>query len=366
MKKSSPFTLGLRASDSARLAAPIRRPKDVDSDTGKSKGVTGAGGPSTSSTKAVLGELKAATLDEVGYAAISNPNAETIDRAVLKVLSSARLKRAYSNLDENFKEALRNSLTTKELRDDGRVKSVEVNPQIKDITEDLAREDRVRRVAIIDFGSWVGGLPLLMERLNKAQSMFTLFEIVTPLPAGLVKTPQGFRDWVKAQWPSSLRKLKVAGAKPQMIFEDFYIAAENIRLSRSFDIVVVLTPYRVAAVDSDEKLVWDLFMASDENVALLSTDDVRRYAEEANRPFEAAVGMLLVASLFTAVNEGLNYHKIDTGCIFDYNDDRDSLKASIANLAIDNDCLALMAADEVQAAKSMLTALKKMKRRNVE
>ncbi len=375
MKKIPTFTLVRRVSLTSPLAASARPTEE--SGSGRPKATVGkATGYKVKDTrKSSSGAFNVAKKPEsvvkitVRKAAAKTKSQPTdlrirsTDREIQKVLSTARLKNTYLNLDANFKETLRSSLTSQVLRQDGKVRGVEVSQNLKEITEDLARGERVLRVGVFDFGTYMAGLPTLMERLNKAQSMFTLFDIMTALPSGLVKNPKGFRDWVKAKNEASLRKLKVAGALPQLIFDDFYVAAENIRKDMGMDIFVCLTPYRVAGLDNAGKPYWDHFVCTLGNVILVSTDDVRRYAAEANRPFEVGAGMLLVASLFTSVNEHLDYHRVDTGCIFDYNDDRDTLATSIANLTIDDHCLAVMTNAEAKAAKGMLTAMKRMRRR---
>jgi hypothetical protein len=379
MKKIPTFTLVRRVSLTSQIAAPARPTEASGSGRQKSTAAKGDGDTETVARKSSSGQLKPArkpdsTLKSTATKAAEKSNSsfatdsrlQFTDRAVRKALSTTRLKDTYMSLDANFKEALRNSLTSQVLRQDGRVRSVEVSQNLKAITEDLARGERVLRVGVLDFGTYMAGLPTLMERLNKAQSMFTLFDIMTALPSGLVKNPKGFRDWVRAKNEGSLRKLKVAGALPQLIFDDFYTVAENIRKGMGLDIFVCLTPYRVAGLDNDGKPYWDHFGCTLGNVILVSTDDLRRYAAEANRPFEVGAGMLLVASLFTSVNEDLDYHRVDTGCIFDYNDDRDTLKTCIVNLTIDDHCLAMMTSEEAKAAKGMLIAMKRMRRRKEE
>ena len=375
MKKIPTFTLVRRVSLTSQLAAPARPTDESGSGLPDARVGKAAGNTVKHTRRSSSGAFKAAkkpdstvkiTVRKAAAKTKSPPTdlrVQSTDREIRKVLSTARLKNTYLNLDANFKETLRNSLTSQVLREDGKLRGVEVSQNLKEITEDLARGERVLRVGVLDFGTYMAGLPTLMERLNKAQSMFTLFDILSPLPSGLVKNPSGFRYWVKDKNAGSLRKLKVAGALPQIIFDDFYTAADNIRRGMGLDIFVGLTPYRVAGLDNDGKPYWDHFGCTLGKVILVSTDDIRRYAAEANRPFEVGAGMLLVASLFTSVNEALGYHTVDTGCIFDYNADRDTLTTCIANLTIDDHCLAQMTTEEAKAAKGMLTVMKRMRRR---
>jgi len=120
-------------------------------------------------------------------------------RAEQSVLSSVKkspeLANVFVKLDRQFKTALINSYVTtvpKKGRSGSRAKP-SVNSGMLSITRELARSAKVRRVGLLDMGAWIGGLPTLVERLNEAQPLFTIFEIQAPIPGGLIT--QGSLEW---------------------------------------------------------------------------------------------------------------------------------------------------------------------------
>lgn len=229
-------------------------------------------------------------------------------------------------------------------------------------TRALARLAKVRRVGVLDMGAWIGGVPTLLERLNAAQSLFTIFEVQAPMPGGLLKTPVGMAEWAAEQLGKPLSKSDRDEMEPHVIANEFFTAAEDIRNHFGLDLIVGMTPAMIAGFQADGEIFWNHFSAVTDKTILLSTADLRRFAEAAHRPFEAGVGALMVATLLVAVNRKLGYHE-DTGCIFDYNGSRVSLVTTLKLMRIDVQCLRAMTTEQADAAISMLTVLKRMKRR---
>lgn len=342
MKKTSTFTL-VRKSNTSRSSSSKISETSLNPDTSVAKSVK-----TQKSTKYALDEFK-----RLG------------DRAVLKAVDNKKLRDVYSKLDENFKATLRSTFGSSSEDLFGEL-SPHVAQSVKRITEELARSDKVLRVGIIDLGAWVTALPTLVERLNESQSMFTLFEILAPIPGGLVKTTEGFKKWLAEQPGEPIAEMAAEDASaPQMIFDDFHVVAKDIRIGMGLDMLIAFTPYMVAGTQ-DGHPFWNHFTATEGGCILISVTDLREYADQAVRPFEAAVGVLLVSSLFVTIIEDLDFHDVDTGCIFDYNQRRESLVDTIKEMMIDKECFAKMDLLQMQAAKSMLSVLKRMKRRGAK
>ncbi|BAK77239.1 hypothetical protein NH8B_2425 [Pseudogulbenkiania sp. NH8B] len=123
-----------------------------------------------------------------------------------------------------------------------------------------------------------------------------------------------------------------------------------------------MTPALVAGIEPGNGIYWNHFSSVFANTILLSTADLRLFAERAGRPYEAGVGVLLVAALLVSVNDKLGYHD-DTGCLFDYNGSRESLVTTIERMHIDSQCLEKMTFDQRDAVTKMLATLKRFKRK---
>lgn len=289
-------------------------------------------------------------------------------RAEQSVLSSVKkspeLANVFVKLDRQFKTALINSYVTtvpKKGRSGSRAKP-SVNSGMLSITRELARSAKVRRVGLLDMGAWIGGLPTLVERLNEAQPLFTIFEIQAPIPGGLIKTPLGMAAWAAEHLGRPISKRERDAFERHMIADDFFAAAEDIRVDMGLDFVVGMTPALVAGAEPDGSIFWNHFSAVFGKTILLSTADLRQFTEDAGRPFEAGVGALLVAALMVVVNDKLDYHD-DTGCVFDYNESRVSLVATLKQMRIDAQCLQKMTSQQRDTAINLLAVLKRMKRR---
>jgi hypothetical protein len=221
---------------------------------------------------------------------------------------------------------------------------------------------RALRVGVLDLGAWLGDLRSLLEELNRAQALVELFEIQAPVPGGLIKTSEGMLQWA-AENGLYTGSMEPSAFEPQMIANEFFLAAEDIRKSFELTRVVGVTAAMIAGVDEDG-VYSNYVTAGEEKVILLSVKDVRAFAEQADRPFAAAVGALLVGALFASINDKITYHP-DTGCLFDDNQSRESLVETFKALRIDATCFSKLTPKQRVAADAMLSALRLMKRKSV-
>ncbi len=216
------------------------------------------------------------------------------------------------------------------------------------------------RVGILDMGTYIGRLPELLTHLNAAQDMFIIFDIVAPVPGGMVRRPADFVEWLDAHSKDANSVLAaLSDLTPQIIADEIFVAAESIRRALKLDLVIGMTPAMVAGT-SREGVYWNHFSCVSDRTIVVSAADLRVFAKRAGRPFEAAVGALITTTLLVATNDRLGYHE-DTGCLFDYNESRTSLVDTLKRLHIDQDCLDKMPPGQRKAGRAMLMALKKMK-----
>jgi len=218
------------------------------------------------------------------------------------------------------------------------------------------------RVGLLDMGVWIGGLPDLLVKLNDVQSLFTLFEVQAPVPGGLIKTSEGMYDWCDEKLGRRMRRSSANPLQQHMIADEFYTVAEDIRAGMGLDLIVGLTPALIGGTEPDGSIFYNHFGCVREQCILLSTADLREFAEEARRPFEAAVGALLMPALLIALNPELGYDE-DNDCLFDYNGDRITLVETLKAMRIDDHCLGEMNDEQQTAALAMLKAIKSMRRR---
>ncbi len=223
-------------------------------------------------------------------------------------------------------------------------------------------KSRTLRVGVLDLGAWLGDLRSLLEGLNRVQTLFEFFEVQAPVPGGLIKTSEGMLQWA-AENGLYTGSMDASTFEPQMIADEFFLAAEDIRKALKLARVVGVTAAMIAGVDEDG-VYWNHVAAGEEKTILLSMKDVRAFAEQAERPFAAAVGALLIGALFASINEKITYHA-DAGCLFDDNQSRVSLIETFKALSIEASCFNKLTPKQRVAADAMLSALRLMKRKSV-
>lgn len=231
--------------------------------------------------------------------------------------------------------------------------------QIDVVLKDLSRRKKVLRVGVLDMGAWIGKLPSLIESINGAQSLFTLFEVQAALPAGLRRTPDGLVKWLEQESGERVsRSERNSIAGDHVLVDEFLVAADATRKFLSLDYLIGVTPAFVAGVD--DEFYWNHFSAHEGRCILVSVADVRKFALEAGRPFEVGVAVLIVTAILVATTAALEFHD-DTGCVFDYNESRVSLVETIRELQIDDQCKKRLKRREFEALLEIIQALKKQK-----
>jgi hypothetical protein len=203
-------------------------------------------------------------------------------------------------------------------------------------------------------------LPELLAALNEAQTALRFYEIQAPIPAGMIKTEERLVEWMEKLEGAPLSKKDRADITRNILFNEFSAAAEDIRTSPGVgaDYLVGITPAMVAG-GYPKQTFWNYFSAAQGRILMVSTTDLRGFAAKAKRPFEAAVGGLLVASLLAQMTEGLEIHD-DRGCIFDRNEARSTIVRNIRDPYIEPECLGKMTPRLQKAALAMLDRLKQM------
>jgi len=257
------------------------------------------------------------------------------------------------------------------------------------VFNDLQTGVESRRVGVIDMGAWVTGLGDLINRINVSQDAYTLFDVRTPMPAGMVKSGSAVQAWIREhadELEQPEQAMLVGGeAENQMFMEDFLRAAVPIRQDIGVHTVVGITPARVAGLirhagQRKKTLFTDDFSAVQVRdapdggdpswvpglervpVALLSTSDLREFASKADRSFEVAIGVLLVGALMVAHTPSMNYHD-DTGCVFDSNEGehRGGIVDVLESLSVCDACQVTLGAN-ARIANAMVEALNQIPR----
>jgi hypothetical protein len=245
--------------------------------------------------------------------------------------------------------------------------AAEAVPALERAAYELHRQKRVETVGLWDVGARVGRLPDVIAALNAAQPVFAFFQARAAAPTGLVSATEWLAEWF---WRSHRRRLTPTERRElaqNVIADDFLPRVDRVRRDLGLHCLAAITPHMIAGWDDAVKKAeasWNYFNwwdASGRNL-LVSTHGVHEYARRAERPFEAAVASIAVSALLVVGNPKLDYHPEDRGCLFDRNDDRDSIVAGLRAMRIEDDCLELIAPRYRGAAEALAGALRSYRR----
>jgi hypothetical protein len=229
-------------------------------------------------------------------------------------------------------------------------------PALTRMTGELNRQPKVITAGIWDLGTHAGFLPRLLEKLNIAQGAFTFFKIQAAIPSGMVSQPARVAAWAREHLGRSLRKKKREQILNNVLAEDFFRRAEEVRRDLGVGYLVGVTPSMVAGADAD-LIYWNHFSTLSGRLILASAYELREFAQEASRPFEAAIAFIAIAELLIALNRRLDFHD-DRGCLFDYNQSRISLVPALKEPHIEEGCLRLIAPSYREAAVTLMKVLR--------
>ena len=263
------------------------------------------------------------------------------------------LAKALKALNPNLGRALIGSLYAQKLVEP----KGQVPTRLWRVITNLQQNENITTVAVWDLGSKISGLSDVIEALNGVQTAFTFFELRAPVPAGLVIHSDVFNQWARKRMGAQIRKSEQQSLKSNFMFSDFSKYAAVVREQIGVDYLVGITPHMVAWEDGED-IYWNYFTASGKRIILVSAYNMREYATQAGRPFEAAMAGMVVAQLLQELNRKPLFHKEIRGCLFDFNEERDTIIETIRKASIEEPCLSRIDEKYREAAAKMVRALK--------
>jgi hypothetical protein len=215
------------------------------------------------------------------------------------------------------------------------------------------------RVGIWDMDGCAGGLPHLLDRVEEVQDQFSCFAVEAPFQTGL--TAPG--DHVAQMWRRRTgRAMSNADAHTNVLASPLYAAAKPVLKKLPIDWLVLIVRATIAD-DGDPKAAWyNLFSTHLDNTIIVSTYELRRFAAEAGRSFEAAVVLNVLSELLAAMVPDVEMKDKTTGSIFDYCEDRRDIVVSLKRPHIDPENRKVLPAPLLEAAEKMIEAIKTYKR----
>lgn len=217
-------------------------------------------------------------------------------------------------------------------------------------------------VGIWDLGAWTGRLPSLLKSMNKVQGTYRFFVVEATVPVGIIRKKQAVIKWVERQSASRLKSRQRREAGENIVADDFFSIAHAVRKDLGIDYLAGVTPSMIAD-DEDDEVSWNLFSTFEGRCVLASSYDLRSFAQQSRRPFEVFLGGIILAQLLAAQysTRGLEFHDEQRYCLFDFNEDRQSLVQTARRIQIDAECLKKIAPKSRDAAVALVKLLRRFR-----
>jgi hypothetical protein len=220
-----------------------------------------------------------------------------------------------------------------------------------------ASPDKVR-VGIWDLDASAGALPTLLDRIDEAQPRFSFNSVEAPFPSGLtvpgIGAMEDWREYTGKVMDPHAAQFNVA-ARP------IFTAAAPVLEKLPIEWLIVVVKSMIAD-SSDPKDSWyNLFSTTSGNIVLISAFEVREYAAEARRSFEAGVFGMVLSGLLSAMIPGIKYQKKSTGSIFDFCEQRADIVKSFRKPQIDPENRARIPQELLGPVDTMLEVLTRYK-----
>jgi hypothetical protein len=272
--------------------------------------------------------------------------------------TSPELARAVRSLNPQFRRSLLTSTAGRGAGSSRTVKSAFRN--LERSVKEVQRAPHVYKVGLWDVSSQVGRLPAIIAAMNAAQPTFAFFELQAAVPAGLISRPEHVEQWAR-NLTGAVRRAQKNEFRSNVIFEDFYVRAELIRKDFGINYLVGIVPHWVASED-ETHIYWNSFAAEDQRIMLTSTIELYKYSARADRPFEVAVAVVVVAILLASINPRADFHEETRGCLFDKNRQHATIVKSIAKPTIEPSCMSLISAKYRESAAALVRVLNAYRR----
>lgn len=178
---------------------------------------------------------------------------------------------------------------------------------------------KIKKVAIVDIDAKVGSLPDLAELVNGAQDYYNFEIAYIPVPSGYVRTD--------------------LGGGPQTFIPRLSKSLKSLPTQLRVDFVCAMTQNLIAGVEAGGEF-WNYFSSpidGSDQVFLVSTFDMRRYAFESNVSFAKAVLRLCLSMLLALDSRwNLGFHPSTAGCLFDFCQQRDDIMVGLKRMKFDH------------------------------
>jgi hypothetical protein len=175
---------------------------------------------------------------------------------------------------------------------------------------------RPLRIGVWDAGARLGALGALLARLAAAQDGFAFFEVLAPVPAGMARSAETVRAWLRQRQLAARRSFRLG---PRVLGSELAGRGEAIRLALDLDAVLALSRSLFLEA-AREPAAAHVAASSHGRVVLVSSAGIRPAAPSAGRPVSSLLLRVALPRLLAALFPKLRLHP-PRGCLLDQRDE---------------------------------------------
>jgi hypothetical protein len=225
------------------------------------------------------------------------------------------------------------------------------------------RKPSSRQIGIWDIDVNAGFLFRVLDVLNHCQKLFKFKRIEATVPMGLTLAGARTREIVKSYG----RDDQDPDIANNTYAPDILKVAQPIAKSLDTDLLVCVVAPMIMdlltkAEDGQDGIGWNFFSTSYRDVAVVSAYDLRIYAAEAKRPFEATLAGVVLGAVLAAVFRDVSFHDETRGCILDYCEDRSDIVQMFRKFGLCDETRAQIPKAAQPQVLKMLDALREYRR----
>jgi hypothetical protein len=220
---------------------------------------------------------------------------------------------------------------------------------------------KIYRVGVWDINAHAGLLYRVFESANRKQKLFKFHPVEATAPIEITAPCGRAREMARA----SGFKGDDSDLENNTFVGELWNVGPTIAATLRVDFLVIVLAAMLMDYDEDnngkQTLDWNYFSLSQKNVVIASAYDLRDYAKQVKRPFEACLAALIFAQLLSEMFD-LEAHEETRGCLSDYCENRADLMLSLRGISLCKDCLEKIPNPSRSSVVSVLDAIRDYRR----
>jgi hypothetical protein len=214
----------------------------------------------------------------------------------------------------------------------------------------------IEKIGIFDISARAGLLFQLLTTISRRQPTYTFYPVETAVPMGLGM----FSERRIAELQSADLSTDYSALEDNIDVDQFDSLLEDTRQQVKVDLIAGLFGPMLAFQDGGG-LSFNYFSTPIGKNVAVSVFEIRDFAKQAGRPFEAAVAMITLAQVWARLYD-LDYHPETRGCPFDYCGNRVDLVHTIRKAELCPESLAAIPVNVRESVEKCLQTIREYQR----